>query len=107
MTPLFFAGTIAANDLDDGIKIDESINSYDNLKKDVNTQYISVRAQSQASQGQKAEKTGRAEHGRGISASGSGGVNVGGVNMGAGSKHKGDIYIIIKDSNINATSTNK
>lgn len=106
VTPIVTANNSFANDLDDGIKIDDDIKTYDSIKQDTNSTFISQKVQSRANAAAKRIKDKYGE--AGISEGGEGGgTNVGGVNIGAGAKHKGDIYIVIKDSKIDATTVNK
>jgi hypothetical protein len=91
---LFAAGVGVAicGDLDDGISIDDSINSYDNLgNPDQNINFIKLNAKSSAKQREKSvEKGVKNDNGSG----GSGGGAMNSVVMGAGSNVKGDIIII-------------
>ncbi len=111
ITPLIAYENSWGNDLDDGIAIDDNVSGYDSIKMNENTKFISQKVQARASAGAKKIKDEMGVSGHDSVNEGSGGdgggVNVGGVNIGAGAKHKGDIYIVIKDSDINATNIKK
>jgi len=85
-------GVAVSGDLDDGMSIDDSINSYDNLgNPEQNINFIKLNARSSAKQREKSvEKGVKSADGSG----GSGGGAMNSVVMGAGSNVKGDIIII-------------
>lgn len=83
-----FSGSVLAGDLDDGISkfTDDSISKYDDMgKADRNIKFIVMNAKSKANvkKGDKDKKGTNA-----------GDANMNSVVLGAGSKVKGDIYII-------------
>ncbi|MFH2063996.1 MAG: hypothetical protein ABIK15_02205 [Pseudomonadota bacterium] len=79
-------------DLDDGMAIDDSINSYDDLgNPEQNINFIKLNAKSSAKRQQKSIDKGAIDK---DSSSGSGSGAMNSVVMGAGSNVKGDIIII-------------
>lgn len=106
---LFFVFNANADDLDDGIDLDEdSVSSIDTLQQDPNVVFKKQKAKTSAAINQKRQEKGLND-GRvsdSQSSSSSGGANVGGVNIGAGSQVKGDITIILQNvKDVNAIST--
>lgn len=92
VTVLFSATVTLAGDLDDGMPIDDNINSYDSMgKTDQNINFIKLKARSQAKQRQRLVEKGVIS---GDSGSGKGGGAMNSVVMGAGSNVRGDIIII-------------
>ncbi len=89
---LIGSGSVFCGDLDDGIAVDDNINSYDDLgDPEKNIKFIKMNAKSNARRKQKSEGKGLAEDG-GSGGKGSGAMNS--VVMGPGSNVKGDIIII-------------
>jgi len=88
---LISSGSVFCGDLDDGIAVDDNINSYDNLgNPEQNIKFIKLNAKSNAKRRQKLVEKGLAED----SSSGKGGGAMNSVVMGPGSNVKGDIIII-------------